>query len=111
MRNKSVVLDEAEDIFATPESEQSQWDGDRDNDEDFVADDEEPTSALDPRAQPKLMLGKRDDDPLEDRWGAHRVNSKEVKRQYSTAHIDKMCFRTRSRCSRIQYAYSRSFFR
>ena len=54
MRNKSVVLDEAEDIFATSESDPSPSDGDRESDEDFIADDEEPTSALDPREQLRI---------------------------------------------------------
>ena len=54
MRNKSVVLDEAEDIFATSESDPSPSDGDRESDEDFIVDDEEPTSALDPREQLRI---------------------------------------------------------
>ena len=54
MRRRSVVEDEAEDIFATSESEQSQSDGDRESDEDFVVEDEDPTSALDPREQLRI---------------------------------------------------------
>lgn len=54
MRKRSVIDDEAEDIFATSESELSPSDGDRESDEDFIADDEEPTSALDPREQRKV---------------------------------------------------------
>ena len=51
MRNKSVITDEADDIFATSESDPSPSDGNRQGDEDFIADDEEPTIALDPREQ------------------------------------------------------------
>ena len=54
MRNKSVVLDEAEDIFASSESDPSPSDGDRESDEDFIVDDEEPTSVLDPREQLRI---------------------------------------------------------
>ena len=54
MRNKSVVLDEAEDIFASSESDPSPSDGDRESDEGFIVDDEEPTSALDPREQLRI---------------------------------------------------------
>ena len=47
-------MDETEDIFATSESDPSPSDGDRESDEDFIADDEEPTSALEPREQLRI---------------------------------------------------------
>ena len=54
MRKRSFVLDEAEDIFASSESEPSLSDGDRVSDEDFIVEDGEPTSALDPRDQLRI---------------------------------------------------------
>ena len=54
MRNRSIIVDEVEDIFASSDSEPSLSDGDRDSDEDFIAEDDEPTSALDPQEQLKI---------------------------------------------------------
>ena len=52
MRNRNLILDEAEDLFASSDSDPSEEPDD--SDEDFIAEDEEPTSELNSYEQDRI---------------------------------------------------------